>query len=351
VKELILLRLAALSVFACAVSVSCSKTQTKTDSSQPIHKGKPLKEWAVMAQGQNPDLSPSPAALESIEAVRTIGTNGIPFLIKWLEPPWDSSVEPGGAVEAFKILGPTAKSAIPQLARLLDKYKPPHSMDGYSGWHNAVEALSYLGSDALPVLLQAATNIQGQHIQWELIQNLGNFGSNGAPAIPALIAWCSDNDAWVRLGAVNALGQIGQRPELVMPVLLAALKDPDPLVRRDAAEALAAFSKDAKTVVQDLIKALDDRDWQTRTGAIAGLGRIGEQPEIVVPLLMKQLRDQNRIIRRVAAFALGDIGGKDAFDSLMTATDDPDDFVREAVFQSLKKIDPQALEKSGKKFY
>lgn len=147
------------------------------------------------------------------------------------------------------------------------------------------------------------------------------------------------------------MGEIGQKPELVIPVLLAALRDPDPLVRRDAAEALGGFGKQAKAYVPDLIKPLDDPDWQTRTGAIMALGTIGEQPEVVLPLLVKQLHDDNRIIRRCAGFALGYIGGQATFDALMQAPADPDGFVREAVFQSLKKIDPQALEKSGKKFY
>ena len=340
-----------LSVLAVAFIVSCSKSQMKPLGDEPTYKGKPLSDWAIMTTGQDLGFQPSAEAVEAIEAVRAIGSNGIPYLLKWIQPPCTDSRLPGGAVESLRALGPQAKSAIPELAKLLDKYKPPHSMDDYSAWHDACEALSYLGPDALPVLLEAATNIQGQHIQWELIQNLGNFGSNGIPAIPALIGWCHDKDAWVRLGAVNALGQIGQQPEIVIPVLLAALEDPDPLVRRDASEALGGFGKGAKAALPDLIKALDDPDWQTQTGAIGGLGRIGEQREIVLPLLVRKLHDENRIVRRCAAFALGNLGGKDAFDALMRATDDPDGFVREAVFQSLKGIDAQALAKSGKKFY
>jgi hypothetical protein len=51
----------------------------------------------------------------------------------------------------------------------------------------------------------------------------------------------------------------------------------------------------------------------------------------------------------MAASALGDFGGKEAFDILLTACDDMDDLVCEEVFKSLRKIDPKALEKSGKK--
>jgi HEAT repeat protein len=99
-----------------------------------------------------------------------------------------------------------------------------------------------------------------------------------------------------------------------------------------------------------LIKALDDPNWQARTGAIAALGRLSDQKEEIFPLIVQKLKDNNRIVRRVAALSLGNMGGKAAFDALMLVTDDPDGGVREAVFQSLKKIDPVALEKSGKQF-
>ena len=139
-------------------------------------------------------------------------------------------------------------------------------------------------------------------------------------------------------------------PEKVVPVLRELVHDPDSLVRRDAADALSQFPETGKTSVNDLIQALKDPDWQTQTGAIEGLGKLGQQKETVLPLIVEKLHDENRIVRRVAAFALGNLGGKEAFDALMLATDDPDGFVREAVFRSLNKIDPEALKKSGKTF-
>ncbi len=78
---------------------------------------------------------------------------------------------------------------------------------------------------------------------------------------------------------------------------------------------------------------------------------MGGQTNTILPLIIKKLHHENQVVRRCAAFALGDIGGGAAFKALMEATDDPDGFVREAVFQSLKKTDPVALEKSGKRFY
>jgi HEAT repeat protein len=316
---------------------------------EPAYNGKPLHEWAMDTQDEAITGEPSPLAIEAVKAVQTIGPAAIPWLIKWIKPPVTDSRMPGGAVYALKALGPEAKSAIPELAEILRK--PPLTMDDQSSLTEAAEALSYLGTDAIPFMLAAATNLQGQHIQWELIQNFGNLGTNGVSAIPALIGWTQDKDSWVRLGAVNALGNIGMEPKIVIPVLRKALNDSDDLVRRDAASALGNFEKMAADALPDLIKALDDPDFQVQTGAIEGLGRLGEQPEIVLPLLAKKMRSDNWVVRRVAAYALGDLGGQQAFDILMRSTDDPKGFVREAVFQSLKKIDPKQLEKSGKKFY
>src|SRR6266481_5351772 len=163
-----------------------------------------------MTQDQAIDGQPSPRAIEAIEAVRAVGPSAIPFLLRWIQPPWSDSDLPGGAVESFKVLGQEAKSAIPELTRILNDRHA--STDRHSVTIYAAEALSFLGPEAVPAMLTAATNLQGRHIQWELIQDLGHFGTNGVAAIPALIMWSRDSDEWVRLGAINALGEISSRP-------------------------------------------------------------------------------------------------------------------------------------------
>jgi hypothetical protein len=216
---------------------------------------------------------------------------------------------------------------------------------------NLIEALSYLGPEALRILLSAATTSPNPEFQRDVIHSLGNFGADGAPAIPALIAWTRHEDFWIRLWAVNALGRIAQQPAAVIPVLLSALKDSEALVRRDAAHALGRYGKAASHAVPELIRAADDADWHAQPGAIIALARIGEQPDVVLPLLVRKLHDENWILRRCAADVLGDFGGQQAFAALMDAADDGHGFVREIVFASLKKLDPAALEKSGKKFH
>jgi HEAT repeat protein len=316
---------------------------------EPIYNGKPLHEWAMDTQDEDITGGPSPLAIEADKAVQAIGPAAIPWLIKWIKPPITDSRLPGGAVESLKVLGTQAESAIPELVKILNT--PSKTLDDLASQTEAAKALSYLGPEVIPFMLTAATNFQGQDVQRELIQDLGNFGTNGVPAIPALVGWAEATDSWVRVSSVIALGNIGMKPEVVIPVLRKALNDSEGLVRSYAADGLASFGKAAKDIVPDLIKMLDDPDYQAQTGAMEVLGVLGEQREIVLPLIVKKLHSNNWVVRRVAAYALGDLGGQQAFDALMQSTDDPEGFVREAVFQSLKKIDPKQLEKSGKKFY
>jgi HEAT repeat protein len=317
---------------------------------EPRYQGKPLSDWALAILEHGVNARPTDSALEAMAAVRAIGAAAIPHLLAWLQPPFQHPLLLAGATRCFKALGPAAASAIPELARMLHDSKPPRSSSVYGEWLNVLEALSYLGPEALPILLGAAANSPSPEFQRDVIHVLGNFGPDGAPAIPALIAWSRHEDSWIRLWAVHALGRIAQQPAAVIPVLLSALKDSEAIVRREAAQALGRYGQAASHAVPDLLRSADDADWHAQPGAIAALVQIGGQPDVVLPLLVRKLHDGNWILRRCAAVALGDFGGQKAFDALMEAADDPQGFVREIVFQSLKRIDPVALEKSGRTF-
>jgi hypothetical protein len=54
-------------------------------------------------------------------------------------------------------------------------------MDDVGSLGTAAGVLSCLGPDALPILLAAATNLHGQHIQWEVIEDIGHFGMSLSP--------------------------------------------------------------------------------------------------------------------------------------------------------------------------
>jgi hypothetical protein len=245
----------------------------KTPDAGPVYEGKPLSHWASMTLDESFGHEPSPLAVEAMAAVQAIGPEAIQQLLHWIQPPWPNSILPSGALRCFKTLGRRAEAALPELISLFERYKPRGSFsdDDFSAWVNTVEALSYLGPKALPFLLDAAKNSDRLNVTREIIRLLGNFGREGAPAIPALIDWTRHREQWIRFNAVNALGQIAQEPETVIPALAACLRDTDALVRRDAARALGRFGNAARPYAPHLIGMMDDTDWHAQTGPIIAL--------------------------------------------------------------------------------
>jgi hypothetical protein len=139
--------------------------------------------------------------------IRAIGTNAIPSCLKWISYQ-DSPVRnrftnfverfspalgrwltrrlsalPGGranrVVEVFRILGPQARIAIPELTRLAQtSFEPARA-------NRCVKSLGFIGPDAIPSLLILATN-SPPHTRWPAIWKLADFGTNAVAAVPAL---------------------------------------------------------------------------------------------------------------------------------------------------------------------
>jgi len=304
---------------------------------EPVYQGKPLSVW-VMKAGQNADFTGPPN--DAVAAIRAIGHQAVPFLLEWMPHPGQESLVAGypdwdDLGIAWWALGIEGKSAIPALARIIST--PRRGMDDYSVWTESAKAISYLGPEAIGPMLTVATNLAGQHELWELLHNFGNMGTNGAPAVPALIHWAQDPDSWVRDGVVSALGEIGERPDLAVPVLTNALHDTDWMVRRDAAEALGTFAKDSAAVLPLLIETVaHPADWQARAGALSGLGKIQNQPEIVVPVIAPYLNADNSVLERYAAYALRDLGSEAGFQVLLQATNNPN--IGDIIYEMKEKV-------------
>jgi HEAT repeats len=304
---------------------------------EPVYQGKTLSAW-VDKVGKIEEYSGAPN--DAVAAIRAIGPKAVPFLLVWMphpgaERPVEGLPDWSDIDMAWWALGSEGKSAIPALIRNLSR--PQHTMDDYSVWTESAKAISYLGPDAIVPMLTVATNMEGQHELWELLHNFGNLGTNGAPAVPALIHWANDPDYWVRDGVVNALGGIGERPDLAVPVLTNILEhDPNGMVRRDAATALGSFADDSPAVLPLLIKTVKDPpDWQTLGGALSGLGKIRNKPQIVVPLIVPFLNDSNWIIDRCAAYALRDLGIEAGFKALLQDTNNPN--IRDIIYEVREK--------------
>lgn len=334
-------------------------------SPEPMYGGRPLNVWVKKLQYCDIQGSSFRPAAEVVEAIQNIGPAAVPWLLKWMwltptrphtfpnpvspvDPELDSAPTQYEVAMAFRVLGTEGRSAVPELARLISGVddKPVES----DAFIDSISSLAFLGPDAVPVLLRQVFAITNGDIPLKglVIDRLGWMGTNGEAAIPALITWAGDTNAWVRQSAVGSLAAIGRKPELVLPVLITASHDPDVTVRLQAATGLGNFSKQEKSAIAPLIKLLNDPEQNVRRLAILKLGKLAEDRDLVVPPLIRQLKDKNVYVRWTVVTELGDLGGDRAFHALKKATQDSDPTVRKAALEALQKLEAAPVIKSKK---
>jgi hypothetical protein len=212
------------------VAVAIASALLLAPNQEPRYNGRPLSKWVQVYSQGTPEFS------EAEQAIRTIGTNALPFLLKWIrqEPPsWAGTADralpqalsetaparflidglgyetANGAMLAFGVLGTNAAPAIPELVALMK------GTTNRATAVRAIAALSGLGPRALPHILSA----------------LSNTNQAGRATIPHFIVMMA-----VDLGT-NAC----------LPALRAALQDPDPAVRTHASRALHTLDPQSLT--------------------------------------------------------------------------------------------------------
>jgi hypothetical protein len=113
----ILLSNASYEVSALASSVRAQLEEMHASATEPGYKGHPLSYWLRDVDTLS-SAWPAPLREGAKAALAHIGTNAIPFLLKWMEGGCSSMFPDAGTIHAFRILGPSARAAIPELARL-----------------------------------------------------------------------------------------------------------------------------------------------------------------------------------------------------------------------------------------
>lgn len=238
-------------------------------SSEPKFAGQPL---SVHLRNQTyGDVRIDRAAKE---AIRDLGSNGVPFLVEILEAResrfraavrslvqrqnlWrihytPLSVRQNEAALACETLGPTAAPAAPALRRLVnDPVLAPA----------AIAALAQIGPENLPFLM-----------------NLLQTGSDTA-----------------RIHAAGHLRHLRPAHEVV-PALMRALQDSHPVVRSRAAESLGTFADKAEIIVPALVASLDDLYPLVRDSAAQSLGWLGPDASSAAPKLLRKLHEQRDLI-------------------------------------------------------
>lgn len=138
-----------------------------------------------------------------------------------------------GAVMALGFAGEPARSALPEVIRLL--------VDGRGEVREAAAgALESLAPASIDPLVRGLQESEDARLRATAASVLGRIGSPAAessrPALQEALA--RDRDATVRASAVKAWSRVERRPARSVPILMAAWNDPDGTVRAAAQEAL-----------------------------------------------------------------------------------------------------------------
>jgi HEAT repeat protein len=206
--------------------------------SEPSYQGKSLSAWL------GDYLLPNAGASDADDAVRHIGTNAIPTLLRMLRAK-DSPLK----TKSIKLLG---------RQNLLKIKITPANFKNFEA-RLAFRALGESASNAVPELLQIYAEKISLDSQCQTIGALGDIGPAAKSAIPTLLgALNATNEMFVRHYSVLALGKIHSEPELVVPELVKLLHGSDPVLRRYDAEALGEFGTNAKSAIPDLTIMLND---------------------------------------------------------------------------------------------
>jgi HEAT repeat protein len=252
---------------------------------QPVYKGRPLAYWVQVLDGPSlssailPETTEIEGGREAEDALKHIGTNAIPFLLIWAQEDPPAVGGSRGLVQAFRALGPAARSAIPALASLLTNTPEAGAMPSPSAQRGlesprtwkVLQALSIIGAESLPVLLALATNdTVPTDTRCTAIEAVRNMGTNGLAALPGLL-WCmGDRDEAVVDEAVKAVGAVGVGAPAALGALSNALHASHWLVRYQAVEALGQFGESA---ARALVLALYDPASTVRDTALRILVR------------------------------------------------------------------------------
>ncbi len=273
-------------------------------SHEPVYEGKKLSAWledmqpptsSVFAFLVYPNGVPISAAGESAaNAIREIGTNAIPLLLREIhtkefplkkllirlaakQPIFQldfrtASVRRGRAVAAFQALGPAADAAIPAFVGLLGDPESAAEIEFL---------LSQRGPEIVLPVTQALANGNAAFRPGALgfvESHLGWF-TDSELTVPALVNCLEDSSSSVRERTAHCLGMISKNPTLAVPALNKTLADKNASVRATAAWALSEFGRQAESAIPALSKSLGDKDKSVRDCARYALEHI--RPEAV----------------------------------------------------------------------
>jgi hypothetical protein len=265
---------------------------------EPVYQGKELSQWV---QESINNFGEELTYQQEAVAIQQIGTNALPWLVRWIsyEPrAWRDRAEgvanrlPGrdtvlrwlrkgddlapGAAWGFKILGPRASPAVPDLIRLIND---PHR--GVSA-ERAMIALSEIGKAGFSPLLKVLESRQERRFKARYcILKMYDSGMDIGPAMPAILLQDHEIRALHRVdwfqAPVSYWPGLAERPEKFVCSLTDCLHHPKDEVRLEAACALGELGVKASSARDALTVALSDSAVSVREAATNALREVSSE--------------------------------------------------------------------------
>lgn len=257
---------------------------------EPSYRGHTLSQWLGQQKGHW-----GASLILGEDPILAIGTNAIPTILEWISyEPSPLRNKMAGLVErfvpevrrrlffrpverandsirVFRILGPQARAAIPELTRLAltaaDRDRA----------YRCIESLKHVGPEALSAVLTLASNSPPK-TRFRAIVTLPDFGANAAAAVPLLIRCLDDNDRSVANAAEEALTRLDR--SAVFPALTNALHSPSAQMRARAVNCIQWLEIPASEASSLLDPLLTDPDYNVRRTTTNSLRRLSFPPSV-----------------------------------------------------------------------
>jgi hypothetical protein len=279
---------------------------TWPNEEEPVYRGKNLSQWMNIYCRP---IHTEEDRVEAEEAVRQIGTNAIPWLLKWIgkhPPAWsravgDSQVSWSPAKRAinalrkrplqisqkrwdaafgFQILGRSASNAVATLANMLDADNPgghwPHDM-----WPPPAYALSQIGDAGIRPLLDwvsdprsLARNEQGVTSTMRCLGQIARNGTNTDRIVSILVEGMCSSNKGIAFSSALALSGMDLAPSIVVETLRIAAKAGNVSSVRIFLQCLGPTRLVQPQLKSLLLQFQNDPDPTIQEAARSALGRI-----------------------------------------------------------------------------
>lgn len=174
----------------------------------------------------------------------------------------------------------------------------------------AIAAFSAMGPDARPAVGELARIVMDQReplgLRTSAAGTLGTLGTVAAEGVPALATVLSPQEepsGAMRISAAMALESIGSTALNALPMLTAALSDNEPIVRASAARTIARFESAARAALPTLIGVYESaKEIDLRGAALQAVAAAGDHA--AVSLFVQALSDSDPLMRHQALDAL-----------------------------------------------